>query len=113
MKLETCTKYCRTTFHTRDCHNSPYNRSCNNRDNRKGEFGYYCISFIKLGTNSSNLRVNLVCRYLVLYHSPKFRVYHLRHLYFFVVNKERNGLVLQGNLSDKIADSYDESLQAR
>ena len=39
--------------------------------------------------------------------------YNAGNLYFFVVNKERNGLVLQGDLSDKIADSYDESLQVR
>lgn len=39
--------------------------------------------------------------------------YNAGHLYFFEVNRERNGLVLHGDLSDKIADSYDESLQSR
>jgi glucose/arabinose dehydrogenase len=39
--------------------------------------------------------------------------YNAGQLYFFTVNKERNGLVLTGDLADKIADTYAESNQAR
>lgn len=39
--------------------------------------------------------------------------YNAGQLYFFKVNKGRNGVELSGPLSDLIADSYDESLDAR
>jgi glucose/arabinose dehydrogenase len=39
--------------------------------------------------------------------------YNAGQLYFFQVNKERNGLVLTGDLTNKIAKTYAESNQAR
>jgi glucose/arabinose dehydrogenase len=39
--------------------------------------------------------------------------YNAGQLYFFKVNKDRDGLQTTGNLADHIADSYDESLKAR
>lgn len=39
--------------------------------------------------------------------------YNAGQLYYFKVNKDRNGVQTTGDLSDHIADSYDESLEAR
>lgn len=39
--------------------------------------------------------------------------YNAGQLYFFQLNKQRDGLVLGGHLSDKIADTYEESIEAR
>lgn len=39
--------------------------------------------------------------------------YNAGQLYFFKVNKDRDGLQTAGNLADHISDSYDESLAAR
>ena len=39
--------------------------------------------------------------------------YNAGQLYFFKVNKDRNGVQTTGDLSDNIADNYDESLHIR